>query len=99
MNRSRYIRPVITPKVAYSGLTITAMNHIVACTLKRWLQDEDDYLSSFQPIGIHVEVSDGDKIIDTRLITEFPGLKEKMYCVIDEAESGVLVTILLPEEY
>ena len=68
--------------------------------IQRWKLNSNDYFMSFQPNGIEVTITDGNKFIGKALISDYPGLKQKVYVIVDDyADKGLVVTILLPEEY
>jgi hypothetical protein len=77
-----------------------ALYEMYRLAIERWKFNSNDYFISFQPNGIEVIITDGNKTIGKALISNYPGLKHKVYVIVDDyADKGLVVTILLPEEY
>lgn len=78
-----------------------ALQRLVMEATRRWLKDKDDFFTKVEPDGINVVLSNGNEQVDTKLISEFPGLKGPVFVIVDDgadSSEGILVTILLPNE-
>lgn len=96
-------RPVITlasDGVAEMGVHPLALFKMYQMAIERWKADPHDYFSSLQPDGIDVVITNGDEKNSKTLISDFPGLKGKVYVIVsDYGTSGLVISALLPDEY
>lgn len=96
----RPVTPVLTKGVESLMLESTVLIRMYMLAIKRWLVNVDDNFTLLTPHGINVEVSNGDVVIEKLLITDFTGLKDSLYVIVDDYEDDRLViTVLLPDEY
>lgn len=100
---SREITTVMTQGVVELGLSEEEMVKLYMMSAKRWTANNADYFTSVVPIGINLDVTNGNELIESLLISEFPNLKVQVYVIVDDygeaSEEGLVITILLPDEY
>jgi len=100
---NRRITSLMSRGVHEMGLRSNTLFLINQMALKRWKQNNDDYFTLLSPQGINVQITNGNEKVDTKLLSDFPGLTRDVYVMIDDygekSEEGLVVTILLPEEY
>lgn len=90
----------ITSGVRHLEIPYAALMKLFHLSIGRWKKNNADYFTMLHPNGINMEISDGNDIIQTELISDFPGVTEDLYAIIDDYGDGVAVcTILLPDEY
>jgi hypothetical protein len=103
LNTKRKITHVITPGAADLHLTERELFSLYREALKRWLDNPYDSFTSAEPQGINVVVTNGDEQIKTWLVSDFPNLAETVYVIVDdygeESDMGLVITVLLPDEY
>lgn len=99
----RKITPTMTTGVEELNMPSLAHFNLILEAVRRWKKDPADVFSKVEPDGINVMISNGMDVIGTKLICDFPGLREPVFVIVDdhgaESETGVAVTILLPNEF
>lgn len=91
---------ILTSGVVEMQIHEKVLNKLCSLAINRWIKNEADYFTMLHPNGINMEISDGNDIVQTELISDFPGVAEDLYAIIDDYGDGVAVcTILLPDEY
>lgn len=99
----RKITPKMTAGVAEMNMAPRAHYNLILEAVRRWKKNSSDYFSKVMPDGINVNISNGNEQVETKLICDFPGLREPVFVIVDDdgsdSETGIVVTILLPNEY
>lgn len=97
----RKITACMTAGVTEMHLAPEILQRLLMEAKRRWLKDKDDCFTKVEPDGINVILSNGHKQTGTALISDFPGLNEPVFIIVDdnhELAEDMLVTILLPSE-
>jgi len=82
------------------GVHPLALFRMYQMAIERWKTNPHDYFTSLQPDGIEVVITNGNEEIGKTLISDFPGLKGKVYVIVnDHGAQGLVVSALLPDEY
>ena len=100
---NRHITSLMSRGVHEMGLHSNTLFLINQMVLKRWVLNNYDYFTLLSPRGINVEVTNGNEKVDIKLLSDFPGLTGDVYAIIDDfgenSKEGLVITMLLPEEY
>lgn len=96
------INAYMTQGVAELQLSSLTYDRLVSEAVLRWKKDAEDCFTRVEPDGINMRISNAMKLVATRFISDFPGLKVPVFIVVDDgshqSEDGVIVTLLLPNE-
>jgi len=78
-------RPVITifsDGVAEMGVHPLALFKMYQMAIERWKANPCDRISTLQPDGIEVIITNGNEEIGKTLVSDFPGLTESVYVIV-----------------
>ncbi len=100
----RKVSPLITQGVDALQLDGQVLAHMVVSALTEWKKNNDAYFHTYETKRDgFVEVTDGNKIVKKYPKAQLAGITRKIYTIVDdygaESEEGLVVTLLLPEEY
>jgi hypothetical protein len=66
---------------------------------KRWIESGGtEYMTVFCPVGINIEISDGNQNVFERWINDLH-LENKVWVMVDDYGEYCVCTLLLPDEY
>ncbi len=101
----RKVSPLITPGVSELELDGQVLAVMVVFALKEWKRSNgDSYFHTYETKkNGSVEVTNGNKPVLTYSKGKMKGITKKVYTIVDDygadSEEGLVVTLLLPEEY
>ncbi|WP_027093492.1 hypothetical protein [Cohnella thermotolerans] len=87
----RPVTTICTRGIAETGLHPMALYEMYRLAIQRWKYNSNDCFMSIQPNGIEAIITDGNKTIGKALISNYPGLKQKVYVIVDDyADKGLV---------
>lgn len=89
------IQFVLTRGVSDLALHEGLIAYLFRIAIQNFIKGE--YMTTFSPDGINLQIGDGNKTIHTDINSY--GLKERLWCIIDDYGPYYVATLLLPDEY
>lgn len=99
----RTVSPVISEGVIKQDVHPMAIMKMHEMAVKRWMKNNRDKRTLFHPQGINVEVTNGKELIETMVLSDFPGLVSPLHVLVFDhgidSKIGLAVLIVGPDEY
>jgi len=94
-----------TKGVAALELPDVTVEMLFKVAFERYKEDPNDYFTRVHAAdGDSLDISDGNgNLVTTESVFEYPGITEDVWVIVDDygpnSTEGLVITILLPEEY
>jgi hypothetical protein len=95
---TKQVRCVMTQGLGALELSNELIKLLFKTAIDRYVKSKgEEYMTTYQPDGINISIGDGNEKVQTDI--NCLGLKERIWCMIDDYGDYFVATLLMPNEY